>query len=130
MATTGRLRLGLKLLGFLLLSSTFGCSHERYNCQEGLAQRILPPLNIDIQEELPLPKTTAQEAAHGSQARLGQPKLFDEPNPASVKLWPPAQGNEGSCDLTVAEAIGTAFRQQPRLRVYLESVEQARRGQD
>src|SRR5262249_28707655 len=32
--------------------------------------------------------------------------------------------------LTLAEAIDTAFRQQPRLRVYLESVEQARRGED
>ena len=32
--------------------------------------------------------------------------------------------------LTLAEAIDTAFRQQPRLRVYLEGVEQARRGED
>jgi outer membrane protein len=32
--------------------------------------------------------------------------------------------------LTLAQAIDTAFRQQPRLRVYLETVEQARRAQD
>jgi outer membrane protein TolC len=32
--------------------------------------------------------------------------------------------------LTLAEAIDTAFRQQPRLQVYLETVDQARRGED
>src|SRR5205823_2351403 len=32
--------------------------------------------------------------------------------------------------LALPEAIETAFRQQPRLRVYLESVEQARRNED
>ena len=32
--------------------------------------------------------------------------------------------------LTLPEAIDLAFRQQPQLRVYLESVEQARRGED
>src|SRR5262249_51389715 len=32
--------------------------------------------------------------------------------------------------LTLAVAIDTAFRQQPRLRVYLEKVEQARRAED
>ena len=32
--------------------------------------------------------------------------------------------------LTLAEAIDLAFRQQPRLRVYLEGIEQARRGED
>jgi outer membrane protein TolC len=37
---------------------------------------------------------------------------------------------EPSEPLTLAQAIDAAFRQQPRLRVYLESVEQARRGQD
>jgi outer membrane protein TolC len=37
---------------------------------------------------------------------------------------------ESAQTLTLAEAIDTAFRQQPRLRVFLESVEQARRGED
>jgi outer membrane protein TolC len=32
--------------------------------------------------------------------------------------------------LTIADAIETAFREQPRLRVYLEGVEQARRGEE
>src|SRR5262249_25554464 len=32
--------------------------------------------------------------------------------------------------LTLQEAVETAYRQQPRLRVFLESVEQARRGED
>ena len=37
---------------------------------------------------------------------------------------------EAGQTLTVAQAIDMAFRQQPRLRVYLESVEQARRAED
>jgi outer membrane protein TolC len=44
----------------------------------------------------------------------------------------PASGGdrEAAQSFTLPEAIETAFRQQPRLRVYLESVEQARRGED
>jgi len=46
----------------------------------------------------------------------------------------PAAGREASCGpaqtLTLAQAIDTAFRQQPRLRVYLESVEQAKGAQE
>jgi outer membrane protein TolC len=51
-----------------------------------------------------------------------------------AKALPPApvpvSGSESDQTLTLAEAIDTAFRQQPRLRVFLESVEQARRGED
>jgi outer membrane protein TolC len=43
---------------------------------------------------------------------------------------PVSASDEPAQTLTLAEAIDTAFRQQPRLRVFLESVEQARRGED
>jgi outer membrane protein TolC len=46
------------------------------------------------------------------------------PTQASEVIGDPGQ------TLTLAQAIDTAFRQQPRLRVYLESVEQARRAED
>src|SRR5262249_54042374 len=68
---TRRIRVGLQFLGFLLLASSLGCNHERYSYQEGLAQRILPPANLDLHEELPAPKKTAQETSGGIAVRLG-----------------------------------------------------------
>src|SRR5438445_821485 len=50
-AATDLLRVGRRLLWFVFLSATLGCSHERYRCQEGLTERILPPVNIDSPEE-------------------------------------------------------------------------------
>src|SRR5262249_18363174 len=67
--TTGRLGVGLRPLGLLLLISTIGCSHEPYNCQDGLTQRILPPPSIDIHEELPPPRKPDQDGSGVSQAR-------------------------------------------------------------
>jgi outer membrane protein TolC len=132
--TTRRVRVGLNLLGLLLLASPLGCSHERYGYQEGLSQRILPPVNLEIHEEIPTPKKTTQETSGGSPARFGQPKAADDMGANEVKLPTSAQGGGVTCEptqtLTLADAIDTAFRQQPRLRVYMESVEQARRGED
>src|SRR5207244_2852611 len=81
---TRRLWVGLKPLGFLLLAFALGCSHERYSYQEGLAQRILPPVNLDIHEELPTPKKMGQETSGGSPARFGQPKAADDTDPKEV----------------------------------------------
>jgi outer membrane protein TolC len=132
--TTGRLRVGLKLLAYLLLTCTFGCSHERYGCEHSLLEQILPLVNRDIREELPTPKEPSQDTSGGSQFRLGQPKAADDASVKEANLPTPAPGNGAACEpaqtLTLAEAIETAFRQQPRLRVYLESVEQARRAED
>src|SRR5262249_43359551 len=51
-----------------------------------------------------------------------------------VPLPVPIEEKSASCEptqtLTLAEAIDTAFQRQPRLRVYLENIEQARRGED
>jgi outer membrane protein TolC len=100
--TTGRLSLGTKLFGSALLLSTLGCSHERYCWQDSFAERIVPPANSETQ-----PDSKTSNAAQESGVA---------PEPSQT--------------LTLAEAIDTAFRQQPRLRVYLETVEQARRGED
>jgi outer membrane protein TolC len=132
--TTGRLRVRRKHLGFLLLISTIGCSHERYSHEVGLAERILPPADLDMHQELPAPKKKADDTSDESQARLGKPKAADDADLKEVKQSTPAQASASSCEsaqpLTLGEAIDTAFRQQPRLRVYLESVEQARRGEE
>jgi len=73
-----------------------------------------------------------QEPSGRSQSQLGPPKAADDTDPKEGKLPSPAPGSVVACGptqtLTLTEAIDTAFRQQPRLRVYLESVEQARRG--
>src|SRR5262249_52567134 len=132
--TAGRIRVGLNLLGILLLCSTPGCRHERYGFQEGLTQRILPPPGIDVHEELPPSRRTGEDASGGCQAVPGQSISSDEVASEDANLQVSAQGSGAGCDpariLTLPEAIETAFRQQPRLRVYLESVEQARRGED
>jgi outer membrane protein TolC len=127
----GRLRVGRNLFGFLLLCATFGCSHGQYCGHEGLIERILPPL--DIHEDLAAPKKLTQITPAQIQARLGQPQVKDD-DIKVAKLTTSTQGEDLSHGpgqtLTLAEAIDTAFRQQPRLRVYLEGVEQARHGEE
>jgi len=133
--TTGRL-IGLNLLGFVLLNFAPGCGHERSSHHEDLAERILPPPSIASDEELPPPRKTGQDAAQ-NKARLGQPLELAKDGIVQVSAHVrqvSAQGSEAGCDpaqiLTLPEAIETAFQRQPRLRVYLEGVEQARRGED
>jgi outer membrane protein len=132
--TSGPVRLGLKLLGFLVLSSTLGCSDEQYIRQDDLDQRILPPRNIDLPAILSTPKKPVQDASGVIQTRLDPPKLPKEVDSEKARLPVLPQGTGASPEpaqtLTLPEAIETAFRQQPRLRVYLESVEQARRGEE
>jgi outer membrane protein len=132
--TTWWHRIGPKLVWMLLLTIPLGCSEERYNYQAGLTERILPPMNLDSHEDLPTPRNTVPDAPGGSRASLGQPKPANEANTDAAQLPAPAQGSEVTGDpahaLTLGEAIDTAFRQQPRLRVYLEGVEQARGGED
>ncbi len=130
----GQHRLGLKHLGFVVLSASLGCSQGRYSGDQGLTQRILPPLNADIRAETAAPKKTVPEASRAAESRSAQPKLRSEVEADSATLPESSPGSEVSGEpaqtLTLPEAIDTAFRQQPRLRVYLESVEQARRGED
>jgi outer membrane protein TolC len=147
-----------KLVWLLLLSGSFGCNHERFGYDEGLAQRILAPESPTIHEEVPAPKKLDQAKAAGKadikDARLPAPaqgngvsqgpapaaprkmdqaKAADKADIKDARSPAPAQGNgvgQAAPALALAEAIDTAFRQQPRLRVFLETVEQARRGED
>jgi outer membrane protein TolC len=111
-----------------------GCTQERIHYPEALNQRILPPPNTVVPEELPPPKKLVEVTSGGFQARLGQPTASrevdsEDAKPQAAVLVSPASRQAGQ-HLTLTDAIETAFRQQPRLRVYLESVEQARRGED
>jgi len=133
---SGRRLAGLKLIGYVLLIGSLGCSQGRHSYQEGPIERILPPPNIDILQENFATKKTIQEAPVGSQAKLGRPKSADDADSQDGNPTGLAQESEVSLEspstntFSLAEAIETAFRQQPRLRVYFESVEQTRRGQD
>src|SRR5262249_1930803 len=50
--TSGRLRAGLRLLGLSVLACTFGCGNEHGAYHEGLSQRILPPLDAEVHQEV------------------------------------------------------------------------------
>src|SRR5215470_5368989 len=75
-----------------------------------------------------------QATARGVSAPAGQPKAPGDSKPKEIMQPTAPLGSGIACEptqtLTLAEAIDTAFRQQPRLLVFLESVEQARRAED
>src|SRR5262249_2791679 len=79
----------------------------------------------------PTAKKITPETSGVSQAQLVASKSAGDADPKELTQPSAPQGSgiigEPAVTLTLDEAIATAFRQQPRLRVYLESVEQARR---
>jgi outer membrane protein TolC len=123
-----------------------GCAHQPWWGHDNLAQRIQPPpgfdesLRIDppppssdgkiqdkpkpeTNEQLPDPKELPRNDKSDS-----APTLFGELRQASCQV--PDRGLEGDPTigkpLSLSEAIELAFRLQPRLRVFLEGIEQAR----
>ena len=132
--TPGQLRFGPRLCGLLLLCSLVGCSQEHYGCQPDLTQRVLAPPNLDLPADLPTPRKTVQVAYVGTEPREEHPRSYiatvSDNRGTQVSAQESAADSEPAQTLTLADAIETAFRQQPRLRVYLESVEQAQRGED
>jgi outer membrane protein TolC len=91
-------------LWFALLALAVGCAHPSGSGTDALETRILP----DHFEEPPQPPQNDREVE------------CEKPDPL-----PPVPGQV----LGLQEAIETAFRMQPRLRVYLEGIEQARGGE-
>ena len=120
------------LARFLLLSATLGCTHGNYGSEEGLAQRILPPLTPDTGAALsPL---AAQQMSDGMTSSSKQAKASEDAQKRSGEALVQTGALESlpaaDQSLTLSMAIDTAFRRQPRLRVYLETVEQSRRAED
>jgi outer membrane protein TolC len=74
------------------------------------------------------------EPAGAIKAQFGRPVSADAADSTSSVRQVSAQGHgvlpEPTQVLTLPEAIEIAYRQQPRLRVFMETVEQARRGED
>jgi len=107
------------LLATLALAT--GCSQSAHN-YDALAARILP-LDGDQQPVGPGSDSSRQPEALPRPQELADPAESPASTPAAApNLCLPAQ-----C-LDLHEAIDTAFRMQPRLRVYLEGIEQARGG--
>jgi outer membrane protein TolC len=131
---TAPLRARLRLLGLLLLAAGIGCSHERHGTQADLAERILPPPDSDLREELPPPQKTTSEATDGKPAERDEPKAADKvdadkADPTTQTRDSGAEGEPGQT-LTLPDAVALAFRLQPRLRASLESIQQARGRED
>jgi outer membrane protein TolC len=72
------------------------------------------------------------QATHGTvKAQLGKPSSDPVGDNTTVSVSAQGAANRESVQvLSLPEAIETAFRQQPRLRVFMEGIEQARRGAD
>ncbi len=106
-------------LGCLVaLAAAGGCRYDRTVYNDGLAEHVLPP-----------PGTAAAPPIADAPGSPGAPPTRV---PDAVDVPPPqtVAADGAACPtMSLSEAIATAFRLQPRLRVYLEGVEQgARRG--
>jgi outer membrane protein TolC len=112
--TTGIRRRGWKLISALVLTASLGCGHD-HHYRDDLSERVVPPLEVAAAEQAPPAQPIGPEASPAQPASA----------PTDCKL-PIAPGHT----LSLSEAIDTAFQQQPRLRVYLETVEQARHTED
>lgn len=132
--TSERLRVGITFLAFLLLNCSLGCSRGRYCCHGDPAQRILPPTNSSISDELPAPKKMAPEASSGSKDRGEESDSSAEKDGETATLPAPSKVSEASYradkTLTLPDAIALAFHLQPRLRASLESINQAQGRQE
>jgi len=133
--TTGWRRLKLLLAGSVLLTAPIGlgCSSGRQRYREARATPVAPA-TLDADEAHSPPATLAPNGAGVKQAQFEQPEPTDQAGVEDAES--PAFSEESALNLepaqtlTLPEAIDLAFRQQPRLRGYLETVEQARRGEE
>jgi outer membrane protein len=131
---SNRLRRAARLLSpaaalgcLVALSAASGCQHGRTVYDDGLAGRVLPPPGVGAVS----PKTSAADAPGASPTRPSDVAQQNQPPPAADPSPQEMVAADGAAcpAMSLPEAIATAFRLQPRLRVYMEAVEQARGGQ-
>jgi outer membrane protein TolC len=109
------------------LALSVGCSSTNGPRADALAARILP--SVETTAAAPVRPERSQAVV---QARADQPpaKAGDSDSSKSETLPQSAEaradGHVAGQPLALPDAIATAFRLQPRLRVFLETVEQAR----
>src|SRR5438445_7345383 len=130
--SAGRPILRPRLLCAAALALSVGCSSLGGPRSDVLAARILPSMDT-APTAMVRPQYDRVSASPGPviQARADEPvaKAGDTDSPKPEALPPAEAGTDGRvpCQpLQLPDAIATAFRLQPRLRVFLETVEQAR----
>jgi outer membrane protein TolC len=118
----------------LLPVCLFGCSQQRCYFPVGLADRILPPPDAGVPEEVPAPNRAAPEANSANPKGFVQPKETQEVALEQPDSPRPPQGNQAAATpgqtLNLMDAIDLAFQLQPRLKASLESIAQARGRED
>ena len=116
-------------LGCLVaLAAAAGCYHDGVLYNDGLADQVLPPPSLAAPpQKFEAPPSPRPDAAdHNGSAQSGDAKQSGD---ARVQEQSVA-GDAAACKpMSLPDAIALAFRLQPRLRVYLEGVEQARGGE-
>jgi outer membrane protein len=122
-----------QLLCGAALALSVGCSSSGGPRSDVLAARILPPMDAATTASVrPLRDRVPTSPGPVIQARADEPvwKAANSDSPKPETLRQPTNAGTDSpaaCQpLPLPEAIATAFRLQPRLRVFLETVQQAR----
>ncbi len=127
-------RFYLGILALVGLASTLGCSHDTHSIQTGPTERILPPPDAAGFQGPMAPQPPVQAAVGVRQVSFEPAQSTPEmpPPPEAVAAPPQNQmiGGEYHQILSLPSAIDLAFRMQPKLRVVLESIQQARAKED
>src|SRR6516162_5618954 len=109
------------------LALSVGCSSSGGPRSDVLAARILPSI-----ESASTAPARSERPRSVVQARADEPATnaddSDSPKPETLPSLAAVEsdGRMASQPLPLQDAIATAFRLQPRLRVFLETIEQAR----
>src|SRR5262249_10563908 len=111
-----------------------GCEPDQRSLHDVLSHRILPPQDARVPRTISAFREPASRSSVTSRPGVIQPdksmeaELDDSGFRASAAATLAA--SQPAKVLTLAEAIKTAFRGQPRLRVYLETLNQAERTKE
>lgn len=112
-------RLGFVLACILLGGFAGGCGWKnQFQADEALSNRILADLSIN-DPSLVSPDPTLEQPPTPLEALTGNP-------PESLEM----DGASATRLFTLDEAIAEAFQKQPRLRAQLETIEQAKQGEN
>jgi outer membrane protein TolC len=101
-----------------------GCVRARAELRDSLDQRVMPAADRSPPADAMVRPAIAQRPADGSNRNLPPALEAAPPPPPRPPAMQPAEPAAGQ-PLTLPEAIGLAFRLQPRLRAQLESIAQA-----
>ena len=130
----GRRVLAPKWLPLMLLCVSLGCEADRQSLFDRLSRRILTPQPSQVRRALQPSTKPATGSSVTRRPGASQPVTSRESSPEDRGLEALARETRTASQpvqvLTLAEAIKTAFREQPRLNVYLEILTQAERAKD